>query len=523
MYEYRQFQAEASEALLSDVEQGYHPLVAIPTGGGKTVIITRFIYLYLEKYSLDRVLILSHTESILKQDHETITNIFSGIPIGLYSAGLGSKTIHKITLASVQSAFRNPHLFENFDVVIIDECHLIPRKQNSMYRKLFAALKEHHIKIGFSATIFRRRSGYLHKGKGALFDKISYDLTSLNNFNMLIREGFLCRLIPKATNYEMDCKGVKITAGDYNQKDLSQRFDKYEITNIAVDEMIEFGQKYRSWLIFAIDIKHAEHIKDRLINKGITAESLHTRSDNDRHELSEQFKKFEFRALVSVGMITTGFDAPNVDLICMLRPTRSPVLHVQTAGRGTRPYEGKDHCLFLDFAGNTRRLGPINNVQIPNPKDRKRKKGAAPVKVCPQCRVYVHIAATKCPICEYLFPIRSKLKTTASNQQIIQETVYEWLSVQDVMYVIHKKRNRPDSLRIKYICGLTIVNEYVCLEHGGYAAHKAKHWVKRRWLNGSPPPTNTKELYDYREFLEIPNKIKIKTKDRYLTVYDVKF
>lgn len=525
MYEYRHFQAEASEALLKDVEDGYNPLVAIPTGGGKTVIITRFIYLLLEKYPTLNVLILSHTESILKQDYETIKNIFVGIPVGLYCAGLDSRSIHKITLASVQTAYRLPYKFYNFDIVIVDECHLIPRKETSMYRKLFSGIKGSHVLIGFSATIFRRKSGYLHMGKDALFNKISYNLTSIDNFNMLIDEGFLCKLIPKATEYEMDCTGVKITGGDYNQKALSERFDKYQITDIAIREVIKFGEKYKSWLIFAIDIEHAEHIKDRLVELGIDAESLHTKSENDRHELTERFKNFEFRALVSVGMITTGFDAPNVDLIAMLRPTRSPVLHVQTAGRGTRPFPGKDHCLFLDFAGNTRRLGPINNVKIPDPKEKKKGKGSGgpPVKVCPQCMVYVPIAIEVCPICDYEFPLAAKLKTTASVEKIIEESNYQWLEVSDVEYSIHIKPGKPNSLRVMYRCGLNTVNEFVCLEHEGYAGYKAEHWVRRRWSNGTKPPQTVKELFELKDFLDVPRKIKIRSKDKYFTVYSVIF
>ena len=523
IYEYREFQAEASEALLNDVEAGYDPLLAIPTGGGKTVIITRFIYLLLEKYPSLNVLILSHTESILKQDYETIKNIFMGIPIGLFCTGLNSRSIHKITLASVQTAYRVPFKFYDFDIVLVDECHMIPRKEESMYQKLFSGIKKGHTKIGLSATIFRRKTGYLHKGKGALFNKVSYDLTSLANFNMLIKEGFLCKLISRATDYELNCEGLKVTAGDYNQKAMSQRFDRKEITDIAIQEVVKYGENYKSWLIFAIDIDHAEHIKEKLIELGISTESLHTQSDNDRHVLAERFKYFDFRALVSVGMITTGFDAPNVDLIAMLRPTKSPVLHVQTAGRGTRPFPGKDHCLFLDFAGNTKRLGPINDVKVPDPKQKKKGKGEAPVKICDRCRCYCHIAATHCIVCGYEFPIKQKLTTRAGAEAIIADSPYEWIEVKDVFYSIHQKAGKPDSMRVQYTCGLTTVNEFVCLDHDGYAGHKARHWVKRRWNNGTEPPDNVRDLYDYSAFLDVPRKIKVKTNERYLSVYDLKF
>lgn len=523
MYEYREFQALASEALLNEVEAGNHPLVAIPTGGGKTVIITRFLYMLLEKYPHLRVLVLSHTESILKQDYETITNIFDGVPIGLYSAGLNSKSIHKITVASVQTAYRKPYKFFDFDIIIIDECHLIPRNENSMYQKLFSGIKKKHIKVGFSATIFRRKSGYLHKGNGALFNSVAYDLTSRDNFNMLIKEGFLCKLISKATLFEMNTEGLKVTGGDYNQKAMSLRFDRDGVTDVAIREIIEFGEKYKSWLIFAIDIKHAEHIKTELIIHGIKAETLHSNTEEDRHTKAERFKNFKFRALVSVGMITTGFDAPNVDLIAMLRPTKSPVLHVQTAGRGTRPYPGKDHCLFLDFAGNTRRLGPINDITIPDPKKKRGKKGEMPVKICPNCRCYEHIAAIVCSVCGYKFPIKVKLKTTASTVDIIAKDIYQWVEVKDVTYSIHQKAGKPDSLKATYQCGINRINEYVCLEHGGYAGHKAHHWVNRRWKNGSPPPETVKDLFEFSDFLEVPKKLKIRPKDKYLSIYDVLF
>ena len=125
-YQFRQFQADASVALLKDIEAGYHPLVAIPTGAGKTIILTRFIYLYLEKHPMHRILIVSHTETILTQDHETLSNVFEGIDIGLYSSGLKSRTIRKITVAGIQSIFRKPELFSDFDIVVIDEAHSIP-------------------------------------------------------------------------------------------------------------------------------------------------------------------------------------------------------------------------------------------------------------------------------------------------------------------------------------------------------------------------------------------------------------
>jgi DNA repair protein RadD len=184
IYEERQYQIDCEDALLRDILAGYNPVTAIPTGGGKTKIMGGLTYKYLEKRPSHRVMLISNTEEILKQDHTALKEFFPGIIIGLYSSGLKSKVIQKITIVSVQSAFRKPELFKNFNLVICDEAHTIPTKKNSMYRKLFSHISKAQF-VGLSATIYRTGQGYIHKGEGALFNKLSYDLTSMEEFNKL--------------------------------------------------------------------------------------------------------------------------------------------------------------------------------------------------------------------------------------------------------------------------------------------------------------------------------------------------
>ena len=417
-YDFRQYQEDAENALLHDVlsDPHCHPVIAIPTGGGKTKILSSFIYKYLELMPTHNILILSHTETILKQNYEAIQEFFPGIIIGLYSSGLGSRTREKITVAGIQSIFRKGKLFQKYNLCIVDECHTVPTRGSGMYRRFFESVKA--VRVGLSGSPFRTGHGYVHKGEGALFNHMSYDLCTMSKFNQLVDDGYLTQLYSKPPQLQFRTDGIRMSAGDFNQKDLSQRFDRETVTAKAIEEILKFGQNYKSWLVFAIDIDHADKINAALIANGINSEALHSRSENDRHELKAQFVSYKLRAIVSVGMVTVGFDAPNIDMIVLLRPTASPVLHVQMIGRGLRVCEGKTHCLVLDFAGNVSRLGPINAVEIPTPY-KKGKSGRPIVKNCPVCGCQHHPTVKICNACGHEFEFVTKLRSKTSTEEVV--------------------------------------------------------------------------------------------------------
>ena len=522
-YEYRAYQEETENTLLKDLlsNNGTHPVAAIPTGGGKTKILSSLIYKYLEIEPTHNVLVLSHTETIIQQNYDGIKSFFPGIYIGLYSSGLGSKSIEKITVAGIQSVYKKHKLFKNFNLVIVDECHSVPTKGSGMYRKFFESID--CIRLGLSGSPFRAGHGYVHTGEGALFNKLSVDLCTMDNFNKLVDDGYLTQLYSKPPSLQLDTKGIKESAGDYNLKHLSERFDRSLITSAAVDELVKFGRNYSSWLIFAIDIDHADNINKELLNKGIKSVSLHSRSDNDRHEIKRLFVKKEIRAIVSVGMITTGFDAPNIDLLVLLRPTTSPVLHVQMIGRGLRICEGKTHCLVLDFAGNISRLGPINNIIVKEKGESKKGGTREIVKTCPNCGCLHHPTVKICNVCQHEFEFAQKLSDTFSTDEVVQKsTKKEWLDVTKVIYLIHKKLGSPDSLKVVYFCGLYSIAEYVCYDHNGYAKYKANNWVTHRWQI-KELPTSVENLHKYSKFLKSPNAILVDLHEKYPVILDVKF
>lgn len=525
-YEERAYQAEAEDSLLKDVlsSKECHPVCCVPTGGGKSKILSSFIYKFLEECPHSNVLVLSHTEEILKQNLKAIQSFFPGIRIGLFSSGLKSKTIEKITIAGIQSSYKHANKFQDFDLCVIDEVHLVQTKKNgnSMYQKFFAATQMQ--RVGLTATPFRCGQGLIYEGEGRMFNKLSYDLSSVENFNKLVDDGYLTKLISKSTEMEMDVEGLRQSAGDFNVKDLSTRFDRESITNTALDELVTMGRNYKSWLVFAIDTAHADHINEGLNGRGIASKALHSKVDVDRAQLTDDFKNQKIRALVSVGMLCVGFDAPNIDLIALLRPTMSPVLHVQMPGRGLRVHPGKTHCLVLDFCSNIERLGPINNVQIPQ-KGKKKGTGQPITKRCPECGCIFHPTIKVCDVCGHTFEFQQKLDVVSSDLEVVQrlpKNHQKWVSVVSVEYSIHEKKSSPDSLRVKYKCGLSTFNEYICFNHTGYAKHKANNWVSYRW-DGSEFPLDVAHLYRESDNLKIPKKLLVDTSSKYPSIKNAEF
>ena len=492
-FEERQYQNDCVEAWYRDIKEGYNAVVAVPTAGGKTVILGKFIKKYIDEHPDDQVLVLSHTQHILEQDHAALQEFFPNSHIGLYSAGLDSRLVDQITVAGIQSIYKKADMFQWVNLIIVDEVHSVNHKSQGMYRSFMDA--SHGVKAGMSATVFRSGHGYIYEGKGTLFNKLSFDLTSVNNFNQLTKEGYLSELISVAPETQLDSTQVKKSAGDYNIKHLAKTHDRENITRAAVKDAIKYGANYNKWLVFAIDIDHADNIGRILNRNGIRASVLHSRMSADKDVVLDSFKNGKLRALVSVGMITTGFDAPNVDMILMLRPTMSASLHIQMIGRGLRVAPGKKHCLVLDYAGNTNRLGPINDVIVPDPNAARKAMlngpPKAPTKTCPECRTIVAPAVRVCPSCGAEFQFEIKLTTQYDKTDIVRREekkpeLPKWFNVSKTSYSIHRKMGMPPSILVSYHCngGLKTFKEWVCPEHPGYAGRKGRHWLHFRGYKG---------------------------------------
>lgn len=506
----RAYQSEAIEATLNYFKKGNkgHPLVVLPTGSGKTHVLGGLCQEIHKRWPTVEVLIVSHVQEILKQDYDALASYIPPRKLGLYSAGLGRRDVCQFTVASIQSIYKHHETFKNHRVIIVDEAHLIPPSGEGRYRTFFDNMKNPRV-IGLTATPFRLGLGMLTDG---MFDKVVYEKDLVE----LIDAGFLCPLTSKETEQQMDVRGVKKTGGDYNNKQLSNKLDKNAITQEIVNELLQHKEIRKQWLIFAIDIEHAEHITKTLMENGIVSACVHSKMDIPRGDIINLYKANGFQALVSVETLTTGFDAPNVDLIALCRPTTSPVLYIQMVGRGLRISPNKKNCLVLDFAGNMKRLGPINDVTIPVPGVLK-GTGKARTRTCPECKEINYLAARVCISCGYVFPRESHLDTHSGGGEIIgSREVIKELLVSSVRYVKHEKPHSPPSLRIDYRCGFITYKKWVPLKHSGWPGHKAKHWWK--YNVGSPIPTTIDEAISRMKQTDPPISIVVDISGKYTEV-----
>jgi DNA repair protein RadD len=520
MIKLRYFQEEVVPAFKEFIDKNKdgHPIIALPTGSGKTYAMADMVKYLVGKGN--RVLILSHVKEILEQNEASLIK-YLGKEVSVYSSMMGRKEIGDITVAGIQSVFRKPERFSKFRYILIDEAHMVNAEPGTMYAKFFSGISK-HTRIGFTATPFRLGSGEIFgQGSDTLFTHKILDYCTKDKFQQLVEQGYLSKLTTKRTELEMDTSGINLLGGDFNEKQLSERFDRDGVTTEAIKEIIAAGVNRKKWLIFAIDINHAEHIAETLIRNGIPTAPVHSKmSDSgfDRDRSLDGFGNGIYRCVVNVNILTTGFDEPGIDLIALLRPTSSPVLHVQTLGRGSRIEENKDNCLVLDFAGNTARLGPINDVLLVK---RKKGEGGDPItKECPGCKSILPPAVRICPDCGHEFKFEHNLSKNAANIEVMDDGKPHWLSVSGVSYEAVRKIGTPSSVKVTYNCSGRKVNEWICVEHSGFAKHKADHWIKYR---GGLPCSTVDDLIEQVNILKVPNELLVQKKNKYYTINNAKF
>lgn len=510
----RDYQAAARDAVFNHLSvHGTNPIVAMPTGTGKSVVIGDIIRCAHGAFPQTRSLMLTHVQELVEQNHAKLKAMWPTAPSGVYSAGLGRKELgFPITYGSVQSVAPIAHLLGHIDFVIVDEAHMVSPKEETTYVKVIETLMltNPYVKeIGFTATPYRLGLGLLTNGP--MFDQICFDLTSRDQFNRLLAEGYIARLIPKATSTTLSLEGVKIRGGEFAPGDLQTAVDKSTITEAAVKEMILAGEDRKHWLVFAAGLKHAANIVDMFEHYGISATMVDGKmSTSERESRLGAFKSGEIRAMVNNAVLTTGFDFPEIDMIGMLRPTMSPSLWVQMLGRGTRPSPGKENCLVLDFARNTVRLGPINDPVLPRAKDETKGLGVAPIKLCEACGTFCHTSVRNCPECGWEFPEKlDKWTMTASDAELIASSLpqVEPFAVNRVSYQAHHKIGKPVSMRVSYHCGIRTFSEYICLEHVGFAKKKALDWWRLR--SQEIPPATVEEALEVSQMLQIPKSIMV--------------
>src|SRR5262245_21866708 len=521
MLSLRSYQQAAITAIYNYfADKSGHPIVVIPTAGGKSIVVAAFVQGVLQQWPDQRILIVTHVRELIAQNHAEMMALWPEAPAGIYSAGLRKREIGaQVLFAGIQSIHRRAYDVQQCDLVLIDEAHLIPRASDTMYRRFLdtlARINPYLKVIGFTATPYRLDSGMLHQGEERLFTDIAYEVSIRD----LIEQAYLCPLISKATNIELDVSGVGSRGGEFIAGQLQAAVDRDPITRAAIDEVVAYGEDRRSWLLFCSGVEHAIHVAEAVRAAGVSCETIfgHTPTA-ERDRIIGAFKCGNVRALASMGVLTTGFNAPAVDLIAMLRPTKSAGLYVQMAGRGTRLAPGKQNCLVLDFAGNVARHGPIDAV---TPKRPSEAESAPPTKTCPECDSILAAAVRQCPDCGHLFPPpETKVAATATTLAILSTMRPQWVPVSGVSFSRHEKPGKPPSLRVDYRCGLVCHSEWVCFEHTGYARQKAVAWWRAR--SNVPVPSTIAAALAASNALATPSAIAVRPSGRFTEILNYRF
>lgn len=519
--ELRKYQADCVGAIWAHMQASVSPAVAVlPTGAGKSLVAAQIARDVVGWGG--RMAVLSHVKELVQQVHEHITEL-SGVTAGIYSAGLGAKeTGYPVTVAGIQSAFKKAADFGKLDVILVDEAHRIPTDGEGQYRTFLDGAREVNPDarlVGLTATPFRTGTGYIY-GEGQLFERVCYSI----GVRELIVGGYLSPLKSKATHTQFDTENVTIRGGEFVQGELqSAVMADTDKVALACMEIASKTADRKSVIVFASGVEHGKQVAEFLRDQdcGLVGEIYGDTHPDQRAGLIKDFRSGRLKYLVNVEVLTTGFDAPGVDCISLLRPTMSPGLHYQMIGRGLRKAPHKADCLVLDFGGNLLRHGPIDRLLIgrdgraPDPKKK-------PWKSCPECGEVVPLSCGVCLDCGHKFE-RTERELKHDGSAAAAAVLSEPEPVQWVSYHKHIKANAPEghppTLKVIYEVGLMQrPMEFVCLEHKGFARDKAVRWWKAR--TDRPVPVTIDEALRIIEThgLKEPKQIALQADGKYLRV-----
>ncbi len=387
MYQLRDYQKQAVENTIKFFQKKREPaVIVLPTGAGKSLVIAE-----LARIAKGRVLVLAHVKELVEQNYEKYRSY--GLSAGIFSASLGKKDWdQKAIFGSVQSVARAPdEFFNDFSLLVIDECHRVADEGATQYQEVIKKLQDRNPNIfilGLTATPYRlgvgwifeySQAGEIKTDKKRFFKQCVYELP----LAYMIRHNYLT--IPVKVDIPVTCydfselteKGGMFSTAEIEEILKSQK----RLTPFIIKNIVDITERFqrKGVMIFSSSVKHAEEImtylppEDSRIVLGDT-------DMKDRSQIIEDFKRRKFKYLVNVSVLTTGFDAPHVDVIAILRPTESNSLYQQIIGRGLRLSEDKKDCYVLDYTG----MG--HDIFAPEISDKRPAKDTVPVIVpCPKC------------------------------------------------------------------------------------------------------------------------------------------
>ena len=528
MYTLRPYQSDAVDSVYRHLrEKDTNPCVVIPTAGGKSLCIAQVAKDAVKKWN-GRVMILAHVKELVEQNAGKLKSICPDLPVGVYSAGLDSRdTQQPVVVAGIQSVYNKIEAFKPFDLVMIDEVHMVPPDGEGRYRTFLEAAKRVNPRVrlvGWTATPYRTQGGLICKPEN-LLNEVCYEI----GVKELINRGYISNITARAGKVKADTEGLHIRAGEFVAEDVEKLMGEDRLVTSACQEIVELTRERQACLIFCTSIAHCKKVAAQ-IAKFSGEECAVVTGDTPDLEREETIRRLRgetvkadlfaekppLKYCCNVSVLTTGTDIPRLDTIALLRPTNSPGLLVQMVGRGFRlsPETGKTECLVLDYGRNIERHGPIDMIKVKEPG----QGGGGPLaKECPNCRTIVNLPVMLCPTCGYQWPRkepeRKAHEAIAARAGILSgEVTIEKFPVKHTIYQVWEKRgappDAPKTVRVTYdIDYLTHYSEWLCPEHTGYARRKFEKWWREHAHPDCPMPRTAEEVCEH-EFAGMLREVK---------------
>lgn len=363
-YILRDYQVEASDKAIACLENKKNGILVLPTGSGKSLIVAD-----IATKLPGKTLVFQPSKEILEQNKSKV-HAFGYHDIGVYSASAGRKDIGIITFATIGSVINKAELFCMFERIIIDECHRVNPK-GGMYANFIEELKIPC--IGLTATPYRLKSyrdmktgiptsesRILTRTRPRMFSTILH-ITQVKD---LFSAGHLCPL-----TYEIDDKydsraiQTNSTGQDFDDKALRKYNKEQQIVKKVIKTLHTAPEKH--CLAFTKFTAESKQVVEGLTELGVSCATVSAQTKpKDRVEILRAFTSGEIKCVVNVGVLTTGFDFPELNCIILGRPTKSVALYYQMTGRGIRPAPGKETCRLVDLCGNVKQFGHIETFEL---------------------------------------------------------------------------------------------------------------------------------------------------------------
>jgi len=386
-YQLRDYQQTAVDNAIKFFRKSKEPAaVVLPTGSGKSLVIAE-----LARIARGRVLVLAHVKELVSQNYEKYVSY--GLTAGIFSASLGKKDkFEKAIFGSVQSIARAPDdFFIGFSLLVIDECHRVADDSDTQYqdviRKLRLCNPELRI-LGLTATPYRMGLGWIYERaqngeikteQPRFFKQCVFELP----LPYMIKNRYLT--VPVKID-------IPVTCYDFSELSESNRMyttaeveeilkNQKQLTPLIIKNIVDITERFhrKGVMIFSASVRHAKEILS-FLPEGQARLVVGDTAMGERDKIIADFKASKFKYLVNVSVLTTGFDAPHVDVIAILRPTESNSLYQQIVGRGLRLAPEKKDCYILDYTGMK------HDIYAPEISDKRPAKDTVPVLVpCPQC------------------------------------------------------------------------------------------------------------------------------------------